>query len=199
VEAETSIYLIRHAHAHWREDEARPLSSPGVEAAQLVAARLVSRPIAAVYTSPSRRSIETVQPLADRLGLHPELVEDLRERELPVVAANQFDTLIRQAWDSPGEAPGGGESNVRAQGRALAVVRAVTARHAGSQAVVATHGNLLALVLNALDPSFGYEFWRRLSFPDIYQLAFHGLELRAVERLWHAAGPAPVADAGRGR
>jgi 2,3-bisphosphoglycerate-dependent phosphoglycerate mutase len=49
---------------------------------------------------------------------------------------------------------------------------------------VATHGNLLALVLNALDPRFGYEFWRQLSFPDIYQLALHGRELRAVERLW---------------
>jgi hypothetical protein len=42
-------------------------------------------------------------------------------------------------------------------------------------------------MLNALTPTFGYEFWRRLSFPDIYQLAFDSRELRRVERLWDAA------------
>jgi 2,3-bisphosphoglycerate-dependent phosphoglycerate mutase len=185
--AEATIYLVRHAHAHWSTDDDRPLSSAGAETAQLVAARLGSRPIAAIYTSPSRRSIETIAPLADRLGLHPVAVDDLRERELPVVPVSEFHDLVRTVWEAPAEAPGGGESNVRAQARGLAAVRAVAARHAGSHAVVATHGNLLALVLNALDPRFGYEFWRQLSFPDIYQLTLHGLELRAVERLWPAA------------
>jgi 2,3-bisphosphoglycerate-dependent phosphoglycerate mutase len=52
--------------------------------------------------------------------------------------------------------------------------------------VIATHGNLLALVLNALDAKFDYEFWRGLSFPDIYQVAFSGIGLRGVSRLWDA-------------
>jgi 2,3-bisphosphoglycerate-dependent phosphoglycerate mutase len=59
--------------------------------------------------------------------------------------------------------------------------------HVRSEVVLATHGNLLALVLNALDPNFAYEFWCRLSFPDIYELAFNGTDLRGVERLWDAA------------
>ena len=66
-------------------------------------------------------------------------------------------------------------------------MRTVAERHVGSQVVLATHGNLLALVLNALDGKFAYEFWRRLSFPDIYQLTFVGSELRHVERVWDAA------------
>jgi hypothetical protein len=37
------------------------------------------------------------------------------------------------------------------------------------------------------DSRFRYEFWRRLSFPDDYQLAFAGTDLRDVERLWHLA------------
>jgi 2,3-bisphosphoglycerate-dependent phosphoglycerate mutase len=125
--------------------------------------------------------------LAKRLGVHAEVVPDLRERELPVIPPDEFDSLVRQAWDLPGEAPGGGESNVRAQVRGLAVLRAVVVRHHGSQAGLVTHGNLLTLMLNALDPSFGYQFWRQLSFPDIYQLTFAGEELRGVERLWDAA------------
>ena len=184
---ETTIYLIRHAHAEWRDDDTRELSNAGRAAAHVVAERLASRPIAAVYTSPSRRSVETVEPLASRMGLRPELVPDLRERELPTVPPSEFEALVRQAWRLPAEAPRGGESNVQAQVRGLAVVRTVVARHAGSQVVLATHGNLLALVLNALDPGFAYEFWCGLSFPDIYQVAFSGTEFRGVERLWNVA------------
>lgn len=76
---------------------------------------------------------------------------------------------------------------MHAQDRGLAVVQTVVARHGGSHVVLATHGNLLALVLNALDQRFAYEFWRGLSFPDIYQVAFNGTEFRGVERLWNAA------------
>ena len=187
MQAETTIYLLRHAHAQWREDGGRPLSRDGITAAHLVAERLSGRPIAAVYTSPSRRSVETVEPLARCLGLRPEVVPDLRERELPVVPPGEFQALVREAWSSPDQAPRGGESNVRAQIRGLAVVRTVAERHVGSQVVLATHGNLLALVLNALDGKFAYEFWRRLSFPDIYQLTFAGAELRRVDRVWDAA------------
>ena len=49
--------------------------------------------------------------------------------------------------------------------------------------MAATHGNLLALVLNGFDPAFGYEFWHQLSFPDIYRLAFDGNSLVAVDRV----------------
>jgi 2,3-bisphosphoglycerate-dependent phosphoglycerate mutase len=157
-----------------------------MKAAHVVAERLAGRPIVAVYTSPSRRSVETVEPLARYLGLRPEVVPDLRERELPAVPLEEFEAAIREAWTSPDEAPRGGESNVRAQRRGLAVVRTVAERHVGSHVVLATHGNLLALILNALDQTFAYECWRRLSFPDIYQLTFVGAELRRVERLWDA-------------
>lgn len=183
----TTLYFVRHAHAEWSQDDRRSLSADGAIAAGVVADQLAIRPIAAIYTSPSSRSIETIDPLAQRLGLHPTVVPDLRERELPVVPPDQFETLVRRAWSFPAEAPGGGESNVHAQVRGLAVVRTVVQRHAGAHAVVATHGNLLALTLNALDATFGYAFWQRLSFPDIYQVVFDETELRYVQRLWNTA------------
>lgn len=182
--ATTTIYLIRHAHAHWSDDEARPLSDTGRESAQLVAERLASRSIAAVYSSPSRRAVETVAPLANDLGLEPELVADLRERELPVVSANAFDALVRDAWHRPDDPPPGGESNVEAQARGTAVVLRLVDRHPGGEVALATHGNLLALVLNRLDPSYGYEFWRRLSFPDVYALTLDRHRLIGLERIW---------------
>jgi 2,3-bisphosphoglycerate-dependent phosphoglycerate mutase len=180
----TTIYFVRHAHADWRNDDDRALSANGSKAALVVANQLATRPIVAIYSSPSRRSVETVEPLARRLGLSLHVIADLRERTLPVVPPDQFEGLVRRAWSFPSEAPNGGESNVQAQARSVAIVQSVVTRHAGAHVVLATHGNLLALALNALDAQFGYEFWQRLSFPDIYQLVFDRTELRNVTRLW---------------
>lgn len=185
----TTLYLVRHAHAEWSQDDTRALSPDGAATAGLVADRLAVRPIAAIYTSPSRRSFETIDPLAQRLGLRLTVVPDLQERRLPVVLPDQFEALVRQAWSAPAESPGGGESNVQAQVRGLAVVRTIVERHAGTHVVLSTHGNLLALMLNALDSTFGYAFWQGLSFPDIYQVVLDGTELRSVQRLWNVPEP----------
>jgi 2,3-bisphosphoglycerate-dependent phosphoglycerate mutase len=53
--------------------------------------------------------------------------------------------------------------------------------------VVSTHGNLLALIINGLDSTFGYDFWRQLSFPDVYRLEFEGTALLRVQRIWEPA------------
>ena len=182
----TILYLVRHAHTEWSEDDERPLSAAGREAAEEIGARLASEPIVAVYTSPSRRSVETIQPLADRLGLIPGIVPDLRERELPrVPSLAEFEGLVRDAWDRPGESPRGGESNLQAQARGLGALREAVARHAGAHVVLATHGNLLALILNGRVPTYGYEFWCGLTFPDIYQVIVDGSATQAVQRLWN--------------
>jgi broad specificity phosphatase PhoE len=188
--ATTTIYIVRHAHSDWTSDHSdngRPLSEAGVEAAKVLAARLAPLPIAAIYSSPYRRSVDTVAPLAERLNVRLELVPNLRERELPVVPASEFHGLVENTWRSPAESVGGGESNIRAQARGLDVTRTVLERHPGQHVVVATHGNLLALIVNGLDSVSGYEFWRRLSFPDIYRLEFDGMAFVGMTRVWATA------------
>jgi 2,3-bisphosphoglycerate-dependent phosphoglycerate mutase len=175
---------VRHAHAVWTPDEARPLSPSGSAEAGRLADLLDCEPIGAVYSSPSRRALDTVAPLAARLGLVPELVPDLRERELPPVGVAEFDAVVRDTWTSPHAAPHGGESNAAAQARGLTVLQRVLRVHAGSHVVLGTHGTLLALIVNGLDPSFDYAAWQRLSFPDIYRLDFDARRFRHTERMW---------------
>jgi len=182
--ATTTLYLVRHAHADWQPDEARPLSESGRAAAQAIAGLLSPLPVAAIYSSPAQRSIETVEPLAQRLGLRVDVVPELRERQLPVVPAGDFERIVQEAWRVPTRATPDAESNAVAQNRGLTAVRQLIARHAEQHLVVATHGNLMALVLNGLDPSFGYEFWRELSFPDVYELEFEASALIGVRRMW---------------
>jgi broad specificity phosphatase PhoE len=96
------IYLIRHGEAGSRQswsgpDQVRPLTSRGIEQATLLAGTLRRRPIIAVISSPYLRCVETVQPLATRLGLGIEEVSILGPDE-PSAAVGYLRRLER-----PGE------------------------------------------------------------------------------------------------
>jgi 2,3-bisphosphoglycerate-dependent phosphoglycerate mutase len=184
----TTVFLVRHAHSEWSHGETRSLSRRGAAAAQVLAGRLSNQPITAIYSSTSRRTVDTVAPLSERLGLEIIMVEQLREREVPAAPLREFEQTIKEAWRSPNAGPLGAESNLHAQTRGIDVLRKIVARHPGQAIVVATHGNLLALIMNALDRSYGYDFWRTLSFPDVYRLTFTNGALAGVERVWDGEG-----------
>ncbi len=48
--------------------------------------------------------------------------------------------------------------------------------------VLSTHGSLMTLLMNHLDPSIGFEFWERLTFPDVYQVTLE--QHVRVDRVW---------------
>lgn len=78
-------FVVRHAKAGSRrrfdgpDDRLRPLSRNGHPQALALAALLAHRDIASVLTSPYTRCIETVEPLAEQLGLDVEIDEELAE------------------------------------------------------------------------------------------------------------------------
>ena len=180
----TVVFLVRHAHSEWSRGEARSLSKQGVAGAKLLAGQFSGLPIAAIYSSPSRRAVETVSPLAVAIGHEIIMVEQLREREVPEVPLGEFEQMIDEAWRSPDISPLGGESNVQAQARGVDVLKKIVARHPDQHIVVSTHGNLLALMVNGFNRSYGYDFWRCLSFPDVYRLEFDRDRLISITRAW---------------
>jgi broad specificity phosphatase PhoE len=67
------LYLVRHAHAgnkkQWQaHDLERPLSAQGRKEAAGLLVQLGDRPIGRVLSSPAERCLQTVEPLAGRLG-----------------------------------------------------------------------------------------------------------------------------------
>jgi len=156
-------------------------------AARRVAEILAPFPIDGIYSSPARRARETVAPLAESLGL-PILVEpDLRERQLGDSSEADFQRAVEATWRDPRSAYPGGESNAVAQQRGVAVVSRLL-QHAGAHRVLATHGNLLALVLQHFDPTVGFPFWQSLTMPDIYRLIVGRSGEAAIDRLWECEG-----------
>jgi 2,3-bisphosphoglycerate-dependent phosphoglycerate mutase len=181
----TVVYLVRHAHAEWRVDERRPLSSGGRAAAHRLADLFEHFPVAEIYSSPSSRAIETLSPLAERRQLPLIIVDDLRERELTAATASAFAAAVEASWRRPDVAAvANGESNHTAQGRGIAAVRDILKACVGRSVVISTHGSLLALILNGFDPAFGYDFWISLTFPDVYELTFDDSRMAGVRRIW---------------
>lgn len=166
----TSILLVRHADAPWSPDEMRPLSPEGEAAAHRLAAQLSSLPITAVYSSPYRRALQTLAPLADHLGLPVRELSGLRERSLGSFGSVSFEEAVASTWTDFDLAYCGGESSREAQRRGISSIRWLADRHPDGLVVAGTHGNLLALVLNAFDGSVGLEFWRTLTRPDVVRL-----------------------------
>jgi 8-oxo-dGTP diphosphatase len=72
-----AIHLVRHAKAGSRSDwaqpdELRPLTPAGMVQAAAICALLRDRPVKRVLSSPYVRCVQTVEPLADALGLELE-------------------------------------------------------------------------------------------------------------------------------
>ncbi len=80
-----TIYLVRHAKAGerrtWqRDDTERPLSKKGWRQAEAIAERLAKKGATELYASSYLRCMQTLEPLADRVGRtvkeEPRLFED---------------------------------------------------------------------------------------------------------------------------
>jgi 8-oxo-dGTP diphosphatase len=68
------IYLVRHAKAGERrvwegDDRARPLSKVGHKQSEVIAERLVAKGATSLFSSPYVRCVQTLEPLAERLGV----------------------------------------------------------------------------------------------------------------------------------
>jgi 8-oxo-dGTP diphosphatase len=81
-----SIFVVRHAKAgsrrHWDgDDDERPLSNNGRRQAAALAARLATEEVSGLWSSPSVRCVQTIEPLGKALDLEITLEPRLGEGE----------------------------------------------------------------------------------------------------------------------
>lgn len=137
----TTIELVRHATAvgrkDWwgRPDRERPLSEAGTGQARAMCRELSSgEAIGALYSSPLRRCLETLEWLAGELGLDVARDDGLAEAtSLPVLDGG--DAWVASAWLA---------------GRALAFVDRVLEAHEGQRVVACSHGDVIPALMAVL-------------------------------------------------
>jgi alpha-ribazole phosphatase len=157
----TRLLLVRHAQPR-EESRGRcygtldiGLSPRGQRHAQLLARTLDGIPLAAIYTSPRDRAVETAAPLAAAHGLTPILDDALCEIDFGAFEGQSYEEiershpeLYRQWMETPTSVRfPGGESYPRLRVRALAAMESIRARHGGETAAVVSHGGLLRAMI----------------------------------------------------
>lgn len=184
--APLDVILVRHAEpvppgTPDVADDDRPLTEEGRAAAGTLAEELDAWELTAIYSSPYARAVETVEVLARRRGLPVHLLEDLRERRLSPEPHDDWQASLERSWTDADFALPGGESGRVAQRRAIGTLDLLRVRHPdGGRLVLGSHGNLISLILQALEPEVGFDFHMAMPTPAVYRLTHDGLRWRIM-------------------
>lgn len=171
------VYLIRHGHgAHVGKrlpTAESPLSKTGRAEAESLVARFADLPIAAVYSSPYERCVDTVQPLARSRKLRVRTVPGLRDVDYGDVGGRTLKSLRNSdiwrqlvTWPTSIRFPNG-ESLLECHARVLTAFQRVTEQHAADDAiVVASHGDPIRFLV-AHHLGVHPDTYRRLSIDPV--------------------------------
>jgi broad specificity phosphatase PhoE len=156
------LLLVRHAPADWPEGEPRyrgwsdaPLGERGLREARLLAERLATEGVEALYSSDLLRASQTAREVSSRLGVPPRLRRGLRELCFGDWEGLSHREILRRdpgryrRWlaDPFGTAPPGGESAAGCLRRAREVLEEVRGRCPAGTAALISHGGTLRLLL----------------------------------------------------
>lgn len=174
------VFLIRHAEAIYDAeitDAQRPLSVRGLRQAIKLVQNVEGLDIEEIHTSPYERCVRTIAPMSENLGLTVNVVHGLHERVFTDGHIQDWATAWRTAWMDPDFAFDDGESGRDAQARMYeAIIRIVTTSTARTLAV-SSHGNVIALLLQRIAPSFTFENACAIRNPDVFRITFDGISL----------------------
>ena len=170
----TIVYLARHGESDWNAANRfqghsdRPLTALGRQQAKALADDVAGlAALAAVYTSPLRRALDTAAVVGARTGLEPVRVDDLREVDVGAwaglsrdeVAARFPDALER--WLAGGEGWEDGETYDAMSSRVLAALRRIADAHPEDAVLVVSHGGPIRAI-QAAAAGLDVQEYRRL-------------------------------------
>lgn len=126
--------------------------------------------------------MQSIGPLADKIGIRIEKDDQLAERVLSSSNLPDWMEKLNASFEDAELKYEGGESSREAMERIVDVVEGIfKSKHGHS--IVVTHGNILSLLLRHFNPAFGYHNWKALSNPDVFELKKDGENIE-FERLW---------------
>lgn len=186
----TFVYMVRHGDSPKEEPErTRGLTAKGQKEARQVTAILKGEGIDTVVSSPYKRSIMTVEKLAEHIGAEILVFEDLKEKRFSSddmrITDQELQPLLEKSFADPSFGLAGAESNGDCQKRAVKVLKELLTVCEEKKIVIGTHGAVMTLMMGFYDDKYDLNFLHSTTKPDIYRLEFHGQNLVDVQRLWN--------------
>lgn len=181
--------MVRHGDSpKVGSERTRGLTIKGKIHAQRIANLLIEEGINAVISSPYKRSILTVQELADKLGKKVLIFEDLKEKIFSLedkrLSDKELIHLLNRSFSESTHSLPGGESNEDCQARAVKTLKVILNTYQGQKVVVGTHGAVMTLMMGYYDSKYDLDFLFQTTKPDVYRMEFNGEELVGVNRMW---------------
>ena len=185
----TTIYMIRHAKSPFvfGQERMRELSHQGKSDAKKVTEIMNDKQVDLIVSSPYVRAIQTIEEIATNKDIEVMVYEELKERQLKgayKLTEDEIQQAIKTSFKDIDFHLKDGESIRDVQNRAIPVIKSLLNNYQGKTIIIGTHGNVMTIIMNYFDKSYGYEFWKNTSKPDIYKLEFSGENLLSVHRLW---------------
>lgn len=181
----TRIYFVRHAQPDesWKDDRTRPLTRTGMEDCKKVTELLIKIPIDYFYSSPYKRSVDTIKECADTLNMPVYTDERFRERQ---AGENGYHIdMVKKRWENFDFREKGGESLRSVQKRNIEALNEILMKHRDKTIVIGTHGTALSTILNFYNPDFNFNDFKRIWhwMPYIIRVDFEGTALVNKEEL----------------
>lgn len=160
----TRVFLIRHGSTELTAEDRFAgevnvmLSAAGCEQARLLGERLAREPLAAVYSSPMQRTMDTAAYVAKPHALPVLPIEAMREiahghwegMRRADVERDFSEEYLRWETDPFTFAPEGGESGLGVTARALPALLDLVQQHRNQRFAVVSHKATIRLLLSSL-------------------------------------------------
>lgn len=176
----TSLYFVRHGipDDSVEDTRLRPLTREGEKDSKRLETVLSTLPdgFDAFVSSPYNRSVQTIEPLAERFHKDIVKLEGLGERVIGKLEAISMRGFFFKQWKDFTYKEKEGECLLEVQKRNMAVIQELLTGYEGKNVVIGTHSTALSTILSYYDETFGYEDFMDLVYclPYVIRLDFKG-------------------------
>jgi 2,3-bisphosphoglycerate-dependent phosphoglycerate mutase len=152
----TTVYFIRHAKPDIsvKDDMTRPLSFEGIEKSKELIELFEEIIIDNIYSSPFKRSIQTIEPIAKDKNIKIEIIDDFRERKMSNNWIENYEEYSKKQWDDFSYKLKDGESLNEVQKRNIKELEKILLEYKGKTIIIGTHGTALSTIINYYDRTF---------------------------------------------
>jgi 2,3-bisphosphoglycerate-dependent phosphoglycerate mutase len=181
----TKIYFVRHAQPDYsiHDDLIRPLTIKGIEDTKKVTEFLLDKNINRAFSSPYERSINTIKPFTESIGLEIKIIDAFRERKIDDVWIEDFNAFSKSQWEDFEYKLSNGECLNEVQKRNIIALNDILKENINCNIVVGTHGTALSTIINYYNKDFGYTEFERIKniMPFIVCIEFEDNSVKNIE------------------
>jgi 2,3-bisphosphoglycerate-dependent phosphoglycerate mutase len=174
-----TVLLVRHAEpvlpgTPGFDEFSRPLTESGARDANALAKAFGYLEPDAVYSSPMRRAMQTVEGFAVSRGLEVIPMHNFHEHVLAPEPIPNWREMLEQSWQDFDFALPGAQTMRETQDRGFYALRLLADHHSSGTIVIGGHGTIFSLILNKIEPRVDCVFHLSMPMPAVHTLEFDG-------------------------